>query len=61
MIKMWVLILVFSGEGYHEDSVAVFTQEFNTLESCQAAMNSVVSQTNKSFDVRVKSSGCYLK
>lgn len=56
MIKMWILIMVVSGDRNNYSTPVTIQQEFNSIETCQQAMNSIKSQVYK-----VHSSGCYQK
>lgn len=61
MIKVWIMILVLdSGGSNSKGGLTSISQEFYSLEACQAAMNSIISQTNETYWIKVKSNGCYL-
>lgn len=56
MIKVWVLIMIVEGYDNYRVPPVQITQEFNSLESCQAAMKSIARQVHE-----VHQSGCYVK
>lgn len=64
MIKIWVLIMVFSG-GTSQSGVATLNQEFTSFEKCEFARlhieKSVENQSMYSMSTKTRSTGCFEK
>lgn len=60
-MKTFILLMILTTNDYESARLKIISSEFESLQSCQLAMKSIIAQTNKTRYLRVVSRGCYEK